>query len=260
MIAIIAAAAPVIVHLPRNVRIPVVVVEILAGIVVGPRVLGIAGTGDIVVFLSNVGLAFLFFLAGMEIDFERVRGRPAQLARYRLGDLARPRLRHRRGADGDRLREQHPAHRGRPQHVGTRHADAHPERRRRGRYAARHAHDRHGRRRRVRAFLAISLLLTGAAGPGVNAALLLAFAVVAAGVAVLALRVRHPAIVRTIEHAEYSSGQFAIRLAILILMCLVYLTGEFGLDVVLGAFAAGIVVGLVTKSDEAEQVRGKLEK
>ena len=45
----------------------------------------------------------------------------------------------------------------------------------------------------------------------------------------------------------HSSGQLAIRLAILILMCLVYLTGEFGLDVVLGAFAAGIVVGLVIK-------------
>ena len=42
-------------------------------------------------------------------------------------------------------------------------------------------------------------------------------------------------------------------------MCLVYLTGEFGLDVVLGAFAAGIVVGLVTKEESAEPVRSKLE-
>ncbi len=259
VIAIIAAAAPVIVQLPRNVRIPVVVVEILAGIVVGPHVLDIAGTGDIVVFLSNVGLAFLFFLAGMEIDFERVRGRAARLAgtgwvmslvlgcaiaaglmaigfvnsilligvalcTTALGTLM-PILSD--AGEADTPLGTHMIATGVAGEFGP--------------------------------ILAISLLLTGAAGPGVNAALLLAFAVVAAGVAVLALRVRHPAIVRTLEHTMHSSGQFAIRLAILILMCLVYLTGEFGLDVVLGAFAAGIVVGLVTKSEEAEPVRSKLE-
>ena len=68
----------------------------MAGIVVGPHVLDIAGSGDIVVFLSHVGLAFLFFLAGMEIDFVRIRGRAARLAGARLGDLARAGLRHRR--------------------------------------------------------------------------------------------------------------------------------------------------------------------
>ena len=56
-----------------------------------------------------------------------------------------------------------------------------------------------------------------------------------------------------------SSGQFAVRFAVLILVALVYLTDRFGLDVVLGAFAAGIIVGLVTKSEAAEPVRLKLE-
>ena len=67
--------------------------------------------------------------------------------------------------------------------------------------------------------LAISLLLTGAAGPGTNAALLLAFAIVAVG----ARRCSPCAPARrrscaTIERTMHSSGQFAIRLAILILM------------------------------------------
>jgi Kef-type K+ transport system membrane component KefB len=259
VIAVIAAAAPVIVHLPRRVSIPVVVVEILAGIVVGPHVLDIAGTGDIVDFLSNVGLAFLFFLAGMEIDFDRIRGRAARLAGFgwaislalgcviaaallavgfvnsilligvalcttALGTLM-PILR-----DAGELETP----------LGTHMVAI-------------------GVAGEFGPILAISLLLTGASGPGVNAALLLAFGVVAVGLALLALRARPPAIVRTIERTMHSSGQFAIRLAILILMCLVYLTGEFGLDVVLGAFAAGIVVGLVTKGEESEPVRSKLE-
>ena len=106
--------------------------------------------------------------------------------------------------------------------------------------------------------LAISLLLSEAAGPGVNAMLLIAFAVVTrrsrrARSAGPSRPGRHATIERTMD----SSAPFAVRLAILILMGLLYLTSRFGLDVVLGAFAAGIVVGLVTKNEAAEPVRGQ---
>jgi Kef-type K+ transport system membrane component KefB len=259
VIAIIAAAAPVIVHLPRRAAIPVVVVEIIAGILVGPHVFDIAGTGDIVDFLSNVGLAFLFFLAGMEIDFDRIRGRAARLAgtgwviSLALGCLIAAALLALDFVNSILL-------------IGTALATTAlgtlmPILRDAGELDT--PLGTHmvaiGVAGEFGPILAISLLLTGAAGPGYNAALLLAFGVVAVGLALLALRARPPAIVRTIEHTMHSSGQFAIRLAILILMALVYLTGEFGLDVVLGAFAAGIVVGLVTKGEEAEPVRSKLE-
>ncbi len=40
----------------------------------------ISSSRALIVFLSSVGLAFLFFLAGMEIDFLQIRGRPAKLA------------------------------------------------------------------------------------------------------------------------------------------------------------------------------------
>ena len=197
VIAIIAAAAPLLVQLPRNVRIPVVVVEIIAGIVVGPHVLDIAGSGDIVIFLSNVGLAFLFFLAGMEIDFDRIRGRAARLAgggwaiSLVLGFAIAAGLMAIGFVNSILLIGVALCHHG------ARHPDADPERRRRGRHAARDAHDRHRRRGRVRAHPRDLAPADGAAGPGPNAALLLAFAIVAAGIAVLALRVRSPAIVRT---------------------------------------------------------------
>jgi len=57
----------------------VVVVELLLGILIGPQVLGIAHMGPSLNLLSTFGLAFLFFLAGNEVEIERVRGRPSEL-------------------------------------------------------------------------------------------------------------------------------------------------------------------------------------
>ena len=55
------------------------VAEIALGIVVGPQVLDLAHTDNFIEALSTFGLAFLFFLAGMEIDFERIKGAPVEL-------------------------------------------------------------------------------------------------------------------------------------------------------------------------------------
>ncbi len=51
-------------------RIPVVVGEIIAGVIVGPSVLGWVSNGPILTFMADIGLAFLMFLAGLEIDFD----------------------------------------------------------------------------------------------------------------------------------------------------------------------------------------------
>ena len=59
------------------VRLPAVVLEIVAGIVLGPAVLGWVEVDEPVRVLSILGLAFLLFLAGLEIDYERLRGRLA---------------------------------------------------------------------------------------------------------------------------------------------------------------------------------------
>jgi Kef-type K+ transport system membrane component KefB len=57
-----------------SVKLPSVVLEILAGIVIGPSVLGIVHVDEAISVISVLGLAFLLFLAGLEIDFERLRG------------------------------------------------------------------------------------------------------------------------------------------------------------------------------------------
>jgi Kef-type K+ transport system membrane component KefB len=57
-----------------SVKLPSVVLEILAGIVIGPSVLGIVHVDEAISVISVLGLAFLLFLAGLEIDFQRLRG------------------------------------------------------------------------------------------------------------------------------------------------------------------------------------------
>lgn len=79
-IAAIAVAAPLAVGYVPALRIPAVVLEIVAGIVVGPSVLGWIEVDLPVEILALVGLAFLLFLAGLEIDVHRLRGRLLRVA------------------------------------------------------------------------------------------------------------------------------------------------------------------------------------
>ncbi|HSD24075.1 MAG TPA: cation:proton antiporter [Solirubrobacterales bacterium] len=60
-------------------KLPSVVLEILAGIVIGPSLLGIVEVDDSVSVIAVIGLAFLLFLAGLEIDFDKLRGRVLRL-------------------------------------------------------------------------------------------------------------------------------------------------------------------------------------
>jgi len=75
IISVIALIAPVLVAFTPRLMIPGVVVEILAGIIVGPSVLGWVEVDLPVEVLSVLGLSFLAFLAGLEIDVQGIRGR-----------------------------------------------------------------------------------------------------------------------------------------------------------------------------------------
>jgi len=80
IVALIAVAAPLVSELPIGLRLPIVVVEIALGILVGPQVLGWADASGVLAFLGTLGLAFLFFLAGLELDVAELTGRPLSLA------------------------------------------------------------------------------------------------------------------------------------------------------------------------------------
>src|SRR5690348_734692 len=71
----VAFGAPFVLGLLPRLRLPAVVLEIVCGIVVGPSVLGWVEVDQTIAVVSTLGLAFLLFLAGLEVDFGRLRGR-----------------------------------------------------------------------------------------------------------------------------------------------------------------------------------------
>jgi len=75
----VAFAAPFVLGLFPSVRLPSVVLEIMAGIVVGPSLLGIVEVDEAIEVIALIGLAFVLFLAGLEIEFEKLRGQVLRL-------------------------------------------------------------------------------------------------------------------------------------------------------------------------------------
>jgi Kef-type K+ transport system membrane component KefB len=80
IVSAVAFTAPLVLGLVPTLRLPAVVLELVAGIAIGPAGLGWVELDEPIRVLSLVGLAFLLFLAGLEIEFERLRGRLVGIA------------------------------------------------------------------------------------------------------------------------------------------------------------------------------------
>jgi Kef-type K+ transport system membrane component KefB len=74
VVAAIAFLVPLGLGLVPSLRIPSVVLEIGAGILIGPAVLGLVEVDLPLQVLALLGLAFLLLLAGLEIDIDHLRG------------------------------------------------------------------------------------------------------------------------------------------------------------------------------------------
>ncbi len=79
IIVAVAFAVPFTLGLLPRVKLPSVVLELVLGIVIGPAVLGWVTIDETVSVIALVGLVFLLFLAGLEIEFEHLRGRVLKL-------------------------------------------------------------------------------------------------------------------------------------------------------------------------------------
>ncbi|MFD9631217.1 cation:proton antiporter [Streptomyces violascens] len=109
--------------------------------------------------------------------------------------------------------------------------------------------------------IAMALLLSGRA-PGAATAVLAGFAAVTAGAVCWALRPRPPWFARIVATTLHTSGQFAVRLVMLLLAAMLGLSVAFGLDTLLGAFAAGLLTRLVLNGaapESSAEVLGKIE-
>ncbi len=75
LVGVVACLAPLLVHITRAHLLPAVVLEIVGGIIIGPQVLHLVYIDPILGYLSAMGLSYLLFLSGLEVELERLRGR-----------------------------------------------------------------------------------------------------------------------------------------------------------------------------------------
>lgn len=75
IISVLAFVTPIIINSIKKVKIPYVVGEIIVGFIVGKSFFNIVHDDSWVLFLSNLGLAYLMFLSGLEIDFGQLNSK-----------------------------------------------------------------------------------------------------------------------------------------------------------------------------------------
>jgi len=249
-------AAVTVAVLPRRLAPPVVVVELLLGILIGPQGLGIAQVDDFSKFFSDLGLGMLFFFAGYEIDFDRIRGRPLTLGvlgwglslvlAYGLGGIL--------AAAGVVLSLLYTGSAMATTAMGTlipvlRDSDE--------------LHTRFGTYMLAAGaigefgpILVLTLVLS-TSHPIHEAAILIAFIVLALAIAVSSVRLAWrgwPLLERTLE----ASSQVAVRITVLLIFSLVAVASELGLDLLLGGFAAGMITRAALRGREVVAFESKL--
>ncbi len=262
IISLVAVIAPLVVGFAPRVRIPAVVLEIGAGVVVGPSVLGWVNVDLPVQILALIGLAFLLFLSGLEIDLNQLGGvilrksvfgylttlvlgvgiglafsaagvvkSPLLLAitlsATSLG-LVIPVLKDANQLDGAV---------GRTAVSAATVAD-------------------------FSAIVLLSLLFSSSGGsPGTKLVLLVAFGVLVAVTALVVGRAgRSMSLGGVLDRLQDTTAQIRVRLAVVLLIAFVALAERFGLESILGAFMAGAVVSLLDRDSASHpNFRLKLE-
>jgi Kef-type K+ transport system membrane component KefB len=105
----------------------------------------------------------------------------------------------------------------------------------------------------------LSVLMTREYTRWLQTALMLFFVTLALLAAALALLPKPPRIVAFLESAMNSTSQLPVRIAIMVLALLIVIAEKFGLDMILGAFTAGMIVSLGSKGIQGTRLVHRLE-
>jgi Kef-type K+ transport system membrane component KefB len=239
-----------------RVFIPVVVVELTIGVLIGPQVLDIAHVNDFTSFFADLGLGMLFFFAGYEIDIARIRGEPLRLAAfgwalslaiaYTVGGVL--------AATGVVLSLVYVGSALSTTAIGTLIpvlSDTGELKTKFGTHLlAAGAVGEFG------PILLLTLVLSTQSAVH-NALILIAFVALAVAVAVVAVRSAGrtvPLFERTVE----TSSQLVVRWIVVLVFALALLANDLGLDLLLGGFAAGLITRQVLQKSEVPIFDSKL--
>jgi len=259
LIGVAAVLAPLIAEGTRRfLAVPEVVIQILLGILIGPYVLALAHPDTIVTALSDFGLTYLMFLAGTELDVAVMRTGHLGLAAGSWGASVVLALGvgvalHATGLVLDSVVVALCL-------TTTALTTLLPILRDAGvlRTALGPTVLSVGAIGEFGPIVAVAVLLTNR-DVGLTFFLLALFVAVAVVAALLAMQVHPPRFVALLRRHLHSTAQLPVRISVLLVILLVYLAIKLSLDVLLGAFAAGVVVRLFIRGEDSELITSKLD-
>ena len=255
-----ALAAPLLGELTRRVGLSIVVLELSLGTLVGPHGLAWTTPEGPVILLAKLGMALLFFLAGLEIDLAAIRGRPLTLAT--LGWVIMFGL-----ALGATYLVQSAGLLSGWLVIGIALAttalgvlvpmlrDANLLDTPFGRYVM-----AAGVVGELGPILAMSIMLSRRHSAGLQSMLVLAFVSLVLVIAWASARgAAAPKFLRFVRRTMAQSSQLPVRASLFILAGLCVLAEHMGLDLAVGALAAGMTVRLSVQGEESHQLHHRLD-
>jgi Kef-type K+ transport system membrane component KefB len=254
-----AVVAPLLAEIPIGFKVPVVVLEVVLGIVIGPHVLNLVQFDGFVVTMHALGMAMTLFVAGMELDFGEIKGRPLFLAiggwtgSVLLGVIVvgflhvipqvRAPLMVTLALCTTGLGVLVPIFRDSGQletAFGRLFLAA-------------------GTLGELGPIVAMSLLLSQQYSTWREGGFLLAFLVIVGIAIAVGIGARPPRLLALLSRHMHKSTQLPVRISLLMLGALLLLADRFGFESIFGAFAAGMVLGQATRGEDGKPLREKVE-
>ena len=254
----VAVLAPLLAEIPTPFRVPIVVLEVLLGVVIGPHVLNLVSFDGFVATMFDFGMAASLFMGGMELDFADIKGRPILLAAggWTLSILLSVTI------------------------IGLLHAIPHmhtpwvvaialcttglgvvaPGFRDSGLLET--AFGRFvlaaGTLGEVGPIVAMSLFLSEQYTAWQEGVLLLIFLVIIAAALAIGVGARPPKALEILRRHMNKSTQLPVRISLFVLTGLLVLAQTFGFENFTGAFAAGTILGASTRGERGGVLREKM--
>jgi Kef-type K+ transport system membrane component KefB len=261
-VATVAFCVPFILGFFPRARIPAVALELVAGIILGPSVLGWIEAGPVVSVMATIGVAFLLFLAGLELDVSvlkgpaLVRGSLSFLFSFALAFALMLPL----GAKGLILSPLLVSIALSATSIGilvTVLRDTGQMHTAVGRFTMSGASAAE-----IGTIALLGVFFAGNRSSAAVSALLLAVVAVLAVLLLGVLRytLRWAPGRRILDRLDETSAQARVRFAVMTFLAAATVAMQFGFEGILGSFVAGIVVGIVVRHDRFEPaLRAKLE-
>lgn len=254
-----AVAAPLLAEVPLGFKVPVVVLEVVLGIALGPYGLGLLHFDGLVAAMFTLGMAATLFMAGMELEWDRIRGRPLTIATIGwvvsvLLALAFVGVLHDIPyVDAPFMVALALATTGLGVLLPVFRDSGHLDTPFGSLFLAA------GTVGELGPIVVMSLLLSHRYSTWQEAGFLVIFLGLVVVAATIGMAKHPPRVLALLNRTMHASAQLPVRLSLLLVAGFLLLAQELGFESIFGAFAAGMIVGLATRGESGEPMRAKID-